>query len=249
RGDLPEPGNQVLCTCFWAAQENRGRTREALGSHELAETVTDPDAPPVANGAWYENRTGEENADICASVTCLADLAIGPDSFTVNSLWSNLAEGCVASAPCTPRPVACTDSGRGTCTANERAPQSCAFEWLVDPNLTTDRKGFPDSTVTCADGQAFCDADATNDGTCTFRLAVCLNSTDPRLVCTPSSVSSLTLSDKIVASSDPADQTNATTLLDALAAIDPGSTGTVSGGTVAFTPAASTGNACSGDVD
>ena len=246
---LPYPCDQGGFTCFVDAQENPGRALEAVGSHELAETVTDPDGAPVGNSGWYEDRTGEENADICANDTCLADLTIGPDSFTVNSLWSNLATGCVASAPCAPPPVACTDSGRGTCTANERDPQSCAFEWLVEPNLTTDRKGFPGGTVTCADGQAFCDADATNDGTCTFRLALCLNSADPRLACTPSAVSSVILSSKLAGSSDPADQANATNLLDALAGIDPGSTGTVSSGSVVYTPAASTENACSGYVD
>ena len=246
---LPYPCTQNGSTCFVDAQSDPGRSLEATGSHELAETVTDPDAPPVASGAWFEDRGGLENADICESDACLADLPVGADTFTVNSLWSNLARGCVASAPCGPLPLECTDPTPGACVANTRDAQGCSFEWLVDPNLTIGRAGTPGSTISCADGQQFCDTDGTSNGTCTFHVAVCLNSVDPRLACTPSSVSSVQLTHKLTRSTDPTDQANATALLGALSGIDPGSTGSVSAGSVTYTPAASTQNACSGYVD
>jgi hypothetical protein len=246
---LPYPCTQGGGTCFVDTQEDPARALEAVGSHELAETVTDPDSPPVANGGWFDDRSGFENADLCESDACLADLAVGTDTFTVNSLWSNLAKGCVASAPCAPPPVECTDPAPGTCVANSKAAQACSFEWLVDPNLTTGKNGTPGSTVSCADGQQFCDIDGSPNGACTFRVAVCLNNVDPRLPCTPSSVSGVQLSNKLATSSDPTDQANAVALLNALSGIDPGSTGSVSGGSVSFTPAASTHNACSGYID
>jgi hypothetical protein len=246
---LPYPCSQGGGTCFVDAQQDPGRALEAVGSHELAETVTDPDSPPVANGGWFDDRSGFENADLCESDACLADLTVGPDTFTVNSLWSNLAKGCVASAPCAPPPVECTDPAPGICVANTKAPEGCAFEWLIDPNLTIDQTGLPDETVSCADGQPFCDADGSPNGVCTFRVAVCLNSVDPRLTCTPSSVSGVQLSRKLANSTDPTDRTNATALLNALAGIDPGSSGSVSGGSVSFTPAVATHNACSGYID
>ncbi len=246
---LPYPCTQGGNTCFVDTQEDPGHALEAGGSHELAEAVTDPDQPPVGNGGWFEDRSGAENADLCESEACLAELTAGPDTFTLNSLWSNLAGGCVASAPCAPPPVECTDPAPGACVVNERAAEGCALEWLVDPNLTLDRAGLPGSKVACADGQPFCDADGAQNGACTFRVAVCLGNRDPRLACTPSPVSAVRLSARLASSADPVDQANASALIDALAHIDPSSTGSASGGTVSFTPPASTPNACSGYLD
>jgi hypothetical protein len=115
--------------------------------------------------------------------------------------------------------------------------------------LTLDRNGFPGAKITCADNQAFCDADASANGACTFRIAVCLNSADPRVACSPSAVSAVQLSSRLANSTDATDQANVAALLDALKGIDPGSTGTVAGGGVSYSPPASTGNACSGYVD
>ncbi len=103
--------------------------------------------------------------------------------------------------------------------------------------------------VSCADGQPFCDADGTMDGRCTFHLAVCLNSTDPRLTCTPTSIDAVALAPKLARSTDPTDQANATALLTALRSVDPESTGTVSASGVTYTPPAATQNACSSYVD
>jgi PKD repeat protein len=65
-------------------------------SHEVAETITDPlvaeassrNGPPMA---WYDSRNGEV-ADICVSTNDAA--ANGP--WTVQKVWSNLDQNCVA---------------------------------------------------------------------------------------------------------------------------------------------------------
>ncbi|HLK10596.1 MAG TPA: hypothetical protein VKW76_04395 [Candidatus Binatia bacterium] len=246
---LPFPCTQGGGTCFVDGGSDAGTALEAVGSHELAEIVTDPDAPPVAAGGWYDDRTGEENADVCESEACLATLSAGADTLTLNSLWSNLARGCVASAPCAAPPVACTDPAPGACVANERSPVGCAFEWLVDPDLGLDRNGLPSATVSCADGQPFCDFDATADGQCTFHVAVCLNSADPRLACVAAPVAAVALGGRLASGTDAADQANAAALLGALAGIDGAAHGTVAGSTVTYGPPATTPDACSGYLD
>jgi hypothetical protein len=246
---LPFPCSTSQGTCFIDAASDPGHALEATGSHELAETISDPDAPPVGAGGWFDDRSGSEDGDLCASDNCLANISLEGHTFPVNSLWSNLANGCVDSAPCTTPAPACTDPAPGSCAANERTSLGCTFEWDVQPNLTVDHHGLASDTVSCADGQAFCDADATADGRCTFRVAGCLNSTDPRLVCTATTISAITLNAALVRSTDPADQATTTALLNAFATVDPGSTGAISGGTVSYTPAASTPDTCTGYVD
>jgi hypothetical protein len=246
---LPFPCTQDGGTCFIAGGGDAGAALEVIGSHELSEIVTDPDAPPVAAGGWFEDRTGEENADVCEGVTCLGTLTTGTETFAVNTLWSNLGGGCVMRAPCAPPPVACTDAAPGACVANARAPAGCAFEWLPDPDLGLDRGGLPSATVSCADGQPFCDFDAAADGQCTFHVAVCLNNADPRLACVAAPVAAVTLGGRLARPATAADQANAAALLGALADIDAGSVGTIAGATVRYGPAAATPDACSGYLD
>ncbi|HVM96373.1 MAG TPA: hypothetical protein VMT89_08280, partial [Candidatus Acidoferrales bacterium] len=95
----------------------------------------------------------------------------------------------------------------------------------------------------------FCDADGSADGACRFRIALCLNNDDPRLACSTAPIDALTLTSPSPKSSDPVNAANATTLLNALVTIDPMSTGTVSGASVAFTPPASTANTCTGYLE
>src|SRR5579885_2489179 len=65
---LPFPCTQDGGTCFIAGGGDAGAALEVIGSHELSEIVTDPDAPPVAAGGWPEDRTGAETADVCEGV-------------------------------------------------------------------------------------------------------------------------------------------------------------------------------------
>ncbi len=235
--------------CFVDAGHDPGLALEEIASHELSETVTDPDAPPVGDGGWYDDATQDENADVCRLDGCDTLFPIGADTFVVNSLWSNLARACVAAANCSTPPPACTDDAPGGCVPNARDPDACAFEWHVEPNLTRARSGIVGSTVTCADGQSFCDADGVPDGQCTFRVAACLGSTDPRLSCVASPVTAVTLQSPSIRSRDPVDQANATTLLAALGDVDPGSTGTLSGREIAYAPPAGGANSCTAYQD
>ncbi len=242
---LPFPCTAPEGTCFVDGAGDAGRSLQLVGSHELAEVVTDPDTgSDVGNGGWYSERTGFENADICESVGCKTDVLVGEQTLLVNSLWSNLAQGCVASVPCSPPPVECTDASPGACVPGRGAPGGCAFEWLVYPNLTLTAKGLPGARVTCADGQPFCDFDGAPDGQCTFQVAACLNSADPRVPCTPAAIKSAKLNSPQLTSHNATDSMNAQTILTALSSVDPRATGTVTGARISYSPAAATPNAC-----
>jgi hypothetical protein len=82
-------------------------------SHELAEACTDP----YGNG-WYEDATGEENADICAWVP------VSYGQWTVQPYWTN-ESGCTAGtfAP-GPVPVPGPPSGDGLTDAQVQAVQA-----------------------------------------------------------------------------------------------------------------------------
>jgi hypothetical protein len=223
-------------TCFVDASQDVGKAFQVVGSHELTETVTDPDSNP---GGWFSDRTGDENADICAGDQCVDTVTDGMVTFAVNPAWSNLAKGCISSVPCPPQPIGCTDVAPGSCAPGAGNTRSCEVEFLVDPNLTLKKNtGLPTSTITCTDGQTLCDFD-TVAGQCTFHVAGCLNSQDPRLpLCTPSAIGSIkvrqpTAGDPITA-----------TLVAALQNVDPVSTGSVAGATVSYAPAAMSPNAC-----
>jgi len=242
---LPFPCDSQGGSCFFDPQGDAGRSLQEVGSHELAETVTDPDGD-----GWNSDRTGNENADICADSGCDADIVTGQQTLLVNSLWSNLAKGCVDSVPCSPGLVECTDASPGSCVAGKGAAGGCALEWLVYPNLTfkaaTD---LPGAQVTCADGQPFCDLDGKADGQCTFQVAACLNSDDPRETCTGATINSVKLSSPLPTSRNPTDSMNAQTILTALSSVDPNAAGTVSGSKVLYSPASATSNACTNFFD
>ncbi len=79
-------------------------------------------------------------------------------------------------------PVVPTIPGGGS------ARSDCGAEWEVanPTNTPFTRHGLVNRDQTCADGDPNCDADRTADGTCGFRVAVCLNQSDPNLpACTP----------------------------------------------------------------
>ena len=233
--------------CFVEASESPGLAMQETLSHELSETATDPDAPPLGAGGWFEDRSGDEDADICTN-RCDVAFPFGGSTHIVNSLWSNDANTCVSAAHCETPPPACTGEAPGDCVANAKSSAACAFEWHVEPNLSR-RDGLAGNTVRCADGQPFCDADGATDGACTFRVAGCLASADPRFACSGGEVSGVTLASPKPSTRDPDQQAAATSLLDALRTADPGSTGALDGAVVTYTPAAATPNACTDYVE
>lgn len=76
----------------------------------------------------------------------------------------------------------CRAAAPGVCVADGRGPArgECLVELMLEPPPpVSPSSGFPEARVRCTDGDA-CDLDAAADGTCRFRLAVCLNNRDPR---------------------------------------------------------------------
>jgi len=73
-------------------------------------------------------------------------------------------------------PIACLVPGGGTANG-------CAGEWLLEWDRFTVRgNGVPSGRQRCRDGDPACDADGNADGRCTFRVALCLNVYDFRVL-------------------------------------------------------------------
>ena len=89
---------------------------------------------------------------------------------------TNAGDGC--SSTCTIEPDQLTPGGAG--------PADCEHEWLPRPQPPLSRNGLPKPAVVCQDDDPSCDIyDEPGNKLCVFRLAICLNVTDPRLDCTP----------------------------------------------------------------
>jgi len=242
---LPYPCETIQGTCFVDPTNDPGMAFQVVGSHELTELVTDPDSPPIDSGGWFTAGPGNEDADICAADNCVDTVTAGGQTFSVNPGWSNLGRGCISGVSCSAPPLECTDTGPGICVTGIGTSNLCEFEWLADPNLTLVAKTqLPGRTVACADGQPFCDADDTTDGQCTFNVAGCLNAQDPRVACSPATITSLTLTSPQPSGADPVNNENVATLLNALKDADSGSSGVVAGNQITYSPAASTPNSC-----
>jgi len=89
----------------------------------------------------------------------------------------------------------CRAAAPGVCVADGRGPVvgECVAEMIVEPTPPISSKGLPGSRVRCTDG-AVCDLDGTADGTCRFRIGICLNNRDPRTTsCAPAQTELVTL--------------------------------------------------------
>jgi len=105
------------------------------------------------------------------------------ENFIVRSL------GAIGS-DCNKVPDDCRGTGAGSCVpGGTHGSRDCFGEFKVRAALAA---GLPPSRVTCVDGDPTCDADAVS-GTCTFRVALCLNNEDDRLGCEPDLVTSVRL--------------------------------------------------------
>jgi hypothetical protein len=105
----------------------------------------------------------------------------------------------------------------------------CRAEWEVLDTTNVpflDRKGRPSRLQVCRDGDPACDADRTADGTCTFKVAVCLDQTDPGLpTCSASGSTGYIVMKPTPVSADATDAANGQTLVNALAALGGTATG------------------------
>lgn len=77
--------------------------------------------------------------------------------------------------------------------ATGRATQACALEWVPSAVPTFAANGIPRPRLSCREGDPRCDfGGAPDDGSCTFRVALCINNSDPRTsVCAPSRIDSI----------------------------------------------------------
>lgn len=106
---------------------------------------------------------------------------------------------CTEAAPANP----CTPGGGGKRT-------DCRVEWLVTPRPASDGSGIPKNTAVCYEGDPGCDLDLDlTNHSCTMRVALCVNNTDPRLSrCAPSYIDTFQVLSPRTSSADPADAAN-----------------------------------------
>ena len=64
----------------------------------------------------------------------------------------------------------------------DRLPRRVAGRRTRPTRPSSTSTGFPSRIQACTDGDPACDADRTADGTCTFRVGVCLDQADPNLL-------------------------------------------------------------------
>ncbi len=83
----------------------------------------------------------------------------------------------------------CSGSAASSCVpGGGKAAADCFMEFKVATPLAG---GVPPPKISCVDGDPSCDHDAIG-GQCTFRLAGCLNNTDPRIpTCGPAAIISV----------------------------------------------------------
>jgi hypothetical protein len=122
----------------------------------------------------------------------------------------------------------------------------CVAEWVVDNPMNApelDRKGLPNRTQGCRDGDPVCDADGAADGVCTFRVGVCINNADGRLIardgspaCAPSDVAAWELKKPSPTSTKPVESANAVALRTAVASLGASIIGGKHQQIVAFAP-------------
>jgi len=119
---------------------------------------------------------------------------------------------------------------KGCLVPSRRDARGCAGEWLIEQDDFALRRGLPGVRQICQDGDPRCDTDGTADGSCTFRLALCLNVFDFRIVnkhgprkglprCRPGRVRRLALLAPGRRDDDPVRAANRAALQDALAAL------------------------------
>ena len=103
------------------------------------------------------------------------------DNFVVRLLGTLVTD-------CTKGPDDCTGAGAVTCIPGGGKQQRDCFAEFKHASPVPG--SVPAPTLSCTDGDPSCDADATS-GSCTFRIAVCLNNEDSRLPCSPAPITSV----------------------------------------------------------
>jgi hypothetical protein len=103
----------------------------------------------------------------------------------------------------------CTAPAPGRCIAGGGSRRTdCLLELLPTGRLSFNRRGTRlRSAVWCTDGDPVCDLDRARDGVCTFGVALCFGSADPRHpLCAPFPVRSVEVVSPTVSAGLPPDQ-------------------------------------------
>jgi cysteine-rich repeat protein len=198
------PGDRLLLDVTTKNQSS-SNWRFVLG---LDSTTADTGvALPACTGPGLTDADGDGVADACDDCPSVPD----PAQADVND--DGVGDACQCITPDLP----------GTCLPGGGSPASdCTAELLpIGATLmASPRSGLPMPEADCVDGNAACDGDGSSDGGCRFRLLLCLNNTDGRFPCTPSSaVAAEVKSPSPKHSRDAADQANAATLEGAAASL------------------------------
>jgi len=78
------------------------------------------------------------------------------------------------------------------CVPGGKGSKDCFIEWSVTPQPPLDKNLLPAVKYDCLDNDPTCDADTT-PGQCTFLVSACVNVTEGRFACTPTSAASYDL--------------------------------------------------------
>jgi hypothetical protein len=194
-------------------------------AHPLGVTTTLCPSPGATPQAKCTDPVGED----CSTVALDCDSNSGTWTF----------ETCDFSSLFVGEPTAGLIPGGG------KPATDCMLELAVDnmfnvPGL--DRKGLPNRTQTCTDGDPTCDADGAADGACAFRVGFCLNMPDERLekdgvpLCTPSDIATWEIKKPKPTSAVPIEAANAVALRDAVAALGNATVGGKNQEVLTFTP-------------
>jgi cysteine-rich repeat protein len=124
-------------------------------------------------------------------------------------------------APGSPCDASCrvvTAAGVTTIPGKHKGPAGCLVEWVLQGTTGDPEGAFPSSTQSCIDGDPACDTDGASDGVCSFAVAACLASDDPRLpACQPQAVKQVNLRrPSLTRPVDATDSANVAALLDVL---------------------------------
>ena len=177
-----------------------------------------------------------DDADLCTTGdTCTSGVCAG------TAVVCNGDTPCNLAMQCDPATGQCVQStARSICIpGGGDAETDCALEWVVDN--PGNPGGVTSATQICRQGDASCDVD-TNAKRCTFRVRVCLAMHDANLPsCVPSALSSVTLL-------KPRPSASIRPLLNATEVLAPSSRSGKGGKRITFTPAITTTDECTREI-
>ena len=171
-----------------------------------------------------------DDVDNCPRIANAAQVDVGPTDGIGDACECRLAA-----------PGECLLDGKGSDEAD------CLTELIFHPLAPISNAGLPDRKIRCTDGDA-CDLDGAADGSCSFRIAVCLNNRDPRApACTSAGIDVVNLRRPSVGSKRAHEAAAAAGLLASISVIAPSALD--GDDDVRFTPAMTAPDSCGPLVD